>query len=112
MIYSRWRPHAGDYDYFESPEQFPLADDLPVPRLPSGSSIGVASLEAGRAIPSTAVYRGSGKEARGMIAPNTGSGGGLGLLNLIEYIPGWGWLAIGISTGWYLWGRTKKRALS
>jgi hypothetical protein len=107
MLYSRWRPHSGDYEYFESSEQVPLADDLPVPKLLGGTAIGVSSLVAGRKMPSGSVYRGTGPHARGMIVPSGASSSGLGLLNLIEYIPGWGWLAIGLSTGWYLWGRKK-----
>lgn len=106
MIYSRFRPHAGDYEYFESPEKIGLADDLPTPKLPFGTSVGVPSVDAGRPIPAGAVYRGTGPFAKGVIAPIS-KRAGMGLLNLIEYIPGWGWLAIGLSTGFLLWGRKR-----
>lgn len=68
MIYSRWRPDRGGYDYFESSERYGLGDDLPTPRLRPGK-IGVASTSAGRPIPSGARYVGSGALARGVIAP-------------------------------------------
>lgn len=68
MIYSRWRPDTGGYDYFESSERYGIGDDLPTPSLKEGK-IGVASTSAGRPIPSGARYVGSGELARGVIAP-------------------------------------------
>lgn len=68
MIFSRWRPDTGGYDYFDSPStRYGLGDDLPVPRLPRTSDIGSASTEIGRVLPMDAVPAGSGPLARGMI---------------------------------------------
>lgn len=70
MIYSRWNPSKGGYNYFNAKEKdIPLANDLPVPVLPRGTDIGVASVEAGRPIPSGAQPAGSGEVAVGLIAP-------------------------------------------
>ena len=82
MIYSRWRPDKGGYDYFESGERYGLGDDLPVPKLPGSSSIGVSSVTAGR-MPKNGVLTpaGSGPNARGAIMPTDRSGlQGLGAL--------------------------------
>jgi len=81
MIFSRWRPDTGGYDYFDSPStRFGLGDDLPVPRLPKTSPLGTASTDIGRAIPDDGKLIGSGPIARGMIAPMDKSGlMGLGL---------------------------------
>lgn len=70
MIFSRWRPDTGGYDYFDSPStRFGLGDDLPVPRLPQTHVLGVCSTDIGRALPVDAKLIGSGKIARGMVAP-------------------------------------------
>ena len=75
MIYSRWRPDKGGYDYFETPERYGLGDDLPTPTLRGGTSIGVPSVTAGRMPPAGALRAvGSGKEARGMIMPTERTG--------------------------------------
>jgi hypothetical protein len=81
MIFSRWRPDTGGYDYFDSPStRFGLGDDLPVPRLSNTTELGVASTDVGRPLPADAVHVGSGPIARGMIAPMSTSGlTGLGL---------------------------------
>jgi hypothetical protein len=81
MIFSRWRPDTGGYDYFDSPStRYGLGDDLPVPRLPATSPLGVASTDIGRAIPVDGKLIGSGPIARGMVAPMNRSGlKGLGL---------------------------------
>jgi hypothetical protein len=81
MIYSRWRPDTGGYDYFDSPStRYGLGDDLPVPSLPNTTELGVASTDIGRAIPSDGVLVGSGPIARGMVAPMSTRGlKGLGL---------------------------------
>lgn len=81
MIFSRWRPDTGGYDYFDSPStRYGLGDDLPVPRLPRTSSLGTASTDIGRLIPDDAKPIGSGPLARGMVAPMNKSGlTGLGL---------------------------------
>ncbi len=81
MIFSRWRPDTGGYDYFDSPStRYGLGDDLPVPRLTNTTELGVASTDIGRPIPGDAVLVGSGPIARGMVAPmNTSGLKGLGL---------------------------------
>ena len=81
MIFSRWRPDTGGYDYLDSPStRYGLGDDLPVPRLTNTTNLGVASTDIGRPIPSDAKLVGSGPLARGMVAPMNKSGlMGLGL---------------------------------
>ncbi len=75
MIFSRWRPDTGGYDYLDSPStRFGLGDDLPVPRLPRTSPLGTASTDIGRPVPDDAKVMGSGPIARGMIAPMNKSG--------------------------------------
>lgn len=75
MIYSRWRPDQGGFDYFENSERRGLGDDLPVPRRGfSRSPIGTASVAIGRE-PSGALRRvGSGPLAKGMVMPASKSG--------------------------------------
>lgn len=94
MIYSRWRPDKGGYDYFESGERFGLGDDLPTPDLPGGSSIGVPSITAGR-LPKNGVLNpvGSGPSARGMVMPTSREGlEGVGILSSLSV-----WTVAGIS---------------
>ncbi len=81
MIFSRWRPDTGGYDYLDSPStRFGLGDDLPVPRLTNTTELGVASTDIGRPIPDDARLMGSGPIARGMVAPMSTKGlMGLGL---------------------------------
>jgi len=81
LIFSRWRPDTGGYDYLDSPStRYGLGDDLPVPRLTNTTNLGVASTDIGRPIPSDAKLVGSGPLARGMVAPMNKSGlMGLGL---------------------------------
>jgi len=69
MIYSRWRPDEGGYDYFAVDLSQNINDDLPAPELESATKIGVPSIEAGRPIPSGARKVGSGDEALGLMAP-------------------------------------------
>jgi hypothetical protein len=85
VIYSRWRPDKGGYDYFESSERYAFSDDLPVPRLPEASSIGVSSLDAGRVPPKGARYVGSGRFAKGVIMPISREG--LSGVGVAEGIP-------------------------
>lgn len=70
MIYSRWRPDTGGYDYFQASERRALGDDLPVPRYGfSSSAIGTSSVSIGR-VPSGMLKRsGSGEQALGMVMP-------------------------------------------
>lgn len=69
MIYSKWRPDRGGYDYFQAAERRGLGDDLPTPRLRPVGPIGVPSTSAGRPMPSGVRRVGSGPIARGVIAP-------------------------------------------
>jgi hypothetical protein len=103
VIYSQWRPDRGGYAYYEAAEERRgLGDDLPVPRLPLGTEIGVPSTEAGRSIPNGARHVGGGLEARGVIAPMGRASLG-SLLSVI--IGGVTMLALGIGIGWWLWRR-------
>lgn len=68
MIYSRWLPDKGGYEYFETSERLGLADDLPVPKVSFGE-IGAASTSSGRPLPLGAKRIGYGKLARGSIVP-------------------------------------------
>lgn len=75
MIFSRWRPDRGGYDYFDSPStRFGLGDDLPIPQLKNTTELGVASTDIGRAMPSDAAFVGEGPTAHGMLSPMSTSG--------------------------------------
>lgn len=93
MIYSRWRPDTGGYDYFETSERYGLADDLPTPPLLGASPIGISSLKCGRPIPLGARPAGSGRVAKGVIAPVSRAG-----------LSGLGWLPSGSAWLWALAG--------
>ena len=95
MIYSRWRPDTGGYDYFETAERYGLADDLPTPPLIGAGPIGISSLKCGRPIPPGARGVGSGRFAKGVIAPVSRAGlSGTGALGAI---PGWlRWTGVGL----------------
>lgn len=69
MIYSRWRPDFGGYDYFEAGPEYNLNDDLPTPELDVIGDVGAPSVEAGRPIPAGARYVGEGDLAVGLVAP-------------------------------------------
>jgi hypothetical protein len=106
MVFSRWRPDRGGYDYFETGTKHGLGDDLPVPQLPAGTALGVASIEAGRALPAGAKHVGSGAQARGSVVPLSRAGLGsvaLGMLSSTTV----GALAVGLLVGWLAWGRKK-----
>lgn len=109
MIYSRWRPAVGGYEYFEAPSRLGLGDDLPVPSLPSGTAIGVASTDIGR--PAAAGLRpaGSGATARGSILPLSRDGLS-GIADVVGRAPMWaaaGVVGIGIAAS--LWWLHKRR---
>jgi hypothetical protein len=101
MIYSRWRPDEGGYDYFAVDLTQNINDDLPAPELESATKIGVPSIEAGRPIPAGARKVGSGDEALGLMAPvdanrivrRTRS---LGALTLPEGVSPWLFAAAGV----------------
>lgn len=100
MIYSKWRPSTGGYDYFEAKGQdIPLGNDLPVPRLSGGTRIGVASIEAGRPVPSGARKAGSGALAKGLVAPTRS--GALGTLQA-SVPPSYAWFAGGLFAAWLI----------
>lgn len=101
MIYSRWRPDVGGYDYFESAERRGLGDDLPVPKLYGGTAIGVASTDIGRPSPGALRPAGSGPVAKGSILPLSRQGLS-GTFEALSMAPWWvtagvlGALALGI----------------
>lgn len=69
MIYSRWDPALGMYDYFDAPWQTPgINDDLPIPNLPPATEIGVPSTECGRPLPAGAEHVGTGEWAVGLLS--------------------------------------------
>lgn len=87
MIFSRWRPDTGGYDYFDSPStRFGIGDDLPVPRLPKVHALGACSTDVGRALPVDAQKVGAGPIAKGMVAPMGRVGSGL--LGSIDFADG------------------------
>lgn len=100
MIFSKWRPTKGGYDYFETKGgNIPLGNDLPTPRLPNGTSIGVASIEAGRAVPAGAKRAGSGELAVGMVAPTKSTA--LGVVTGSVPEP-YAWFAGGLFAAWLI----------
>lgn len=105
MIYSRWRPDTGGYDYFESSERYGMGDDLPTPRLFPGK-LGVASTSAGRPIPTGARRIGSGPTAKGVIAPMDTRG--LAMAGINVSMGGIGTLLIGGLLGYWIARRKKK----
>ena len=107
LIYSKWQPDTGKYQYFDAPERRGLGDDLPVPRMPFGTAIGVASTSIGRAVPLGARLVGVGDLPRGSIAPTSRAGLSGGIAGMIDVLPTWGWLALGITLGWVLGQRWK-----
>lgn len=103
MIYSRWRPDTGGYDYFETDERYALADDLPTPGLFGGSAIGIASVLCGRKIPTNARPAGSGPRARGVIAPVDRTGlSGDGVLSGAPRWLKWTGLAAALGLIWFV----------
>jgi len=104
LIYSRFRGDGG-YDYFETPERRGLGDDLPTPKLPVASALGVPSTEAGRPMPSSAKLIGKGKFAKGVIAPLDRAG--LTLSGLSDSLPSVVWLGLAALAGWMI-GRKAK----
>lgn len=68
IVYSRWDPAHGTYDYFEADQSPGLNDDLPVPNLPAATELGVPSTECGRPLPPGAEYVGTGEWAVGLMA--------------------------------------------
>lgn len=107
MIYSRWRPDTGNYDYFESAERRGLGDDMPVPQLTNASVLGVASTDAGRTPAGTLRKVGSGALARGAILPLSRAGlAGTGF-GLNVSLSGLAVLAAGVLAGFWAGRRWK-----
>lgn len=92
MIYSRWRPDTGGYDYYEVSERRGFGDDLPVPRRGfSSHPIGTSSVKLGRSPAGQKRHVGFGPLARGMVLPVSTSG--LSALPLVDRL---GPLVIGV----------------
>lgn len=72
IVYSRWDPSGGYYDYFEADQSPGINDDLPIPNLPPATELGVPSTECGRPLPAGAVHVGSGLWAEGLMAVPAG----------------------------------------
>ena len=106
MIYSKWKPSKGGYDYFEGKDKdIPLGNDLPIPSLPRGTDIGVASTEVGRPMPAGAKFVGSGQDAVGLIAPSERSS----LHGLTDAIPTtYMYMAAGVLIGWLVFTKRVK----
>jgi len=104
VIYSRWRPDTGGYDYFEASERRGLGDDLPTPKLPAGTDIGVASTDIGRPAPGPLRPAGSGPVAKGSILPLSRQGLSGGPFSALSAAPWWATAAlIGLSAGVIYW---------
>lgn len=101
MIYSRYRPDTGLYDYFASPERVGLGDDLPVPQLSTTSPIGVPSTEVGRSAPAALSFVGRGTWARGQILPLDRTGLGSTTIGWPSFSP-LVWLGLGVLGGYLL----------
>jgi len=97
--YSCFDPATGLYDYFQDGRTIPINADLPVPRLPAPTQIGVASIEAGRPLPNDAQHMGRGWSAQGMIV-QCGRGPRGGALGALDFpgVPMWA-LITGIAVG-------------
>jgi hypothetical protein len=113
MIYSRWKPDTGGYEYLEVPGGHNINDDLPTPELRPATKIGVPSIEAGRPVPAGAQVIGEGDEAVGVIAPvdparivrRTRSLAGLDVGSSSTVL----WVAAGVTGVALLWYIAKKR---
>ena len=104
MIFSRWKADGG-YDYFATTARRALGTDLPVPRLPQSSPIGVASTDIGRPMPQGARYIGSGELARGQVVGLSMAGLGIASVSAtMELVV----LGIAVAVGWYLRGTWKQ----
>lgn len=100
MIYSQWNADGG-YTYYATGDRRALGADLPTPRLPTTSEIGVASTEIGRALPPGAQRVGSGPMARGQIVPMSRAGV-LGAVNFA--MTDLALLGLAVIFGWWLRG--------
>jgi hypothetical protein len=80
VIYSKWRPVDGKYDYYESKGSVGLGDDMPLPPSPIvRSPIGVASVAIGRSPKGMRRHVGTGEMPVGSIMPTNQTALGLSL---------------------------------
>jgi hypothetical protein len=101
VIYSRWRPDKGGYDYYKSAERRGFGDDLPNPKLgTSFNAIGVASVDCGRKPEGRLVPAGSGTQARGMMMPVSRKG--LSGVPVVDTMGPWLLVGIALAVGWVL----------
>lgn len=103
MIYSAFDDKSGLYDYYVGIGDVPINADLPTPRLPaSAGKVGVASIEAARALPAGAKFVGRGWHARGVLARRGGalSGGTPADAWIWVKEGGWKWIAGGLAVVW------------
>ncbi len=112
MIYSRWRPDLGGYDYFETATRLGLGDDPPVPSLPRGTDIGVASTDIGRSVAGGALrHVGTGPTARGSILPISREGLS-GFTDVAASVPLWaavGVFGVGVAAALWAWNQRNKQ---
>ena len=108
VSFSQWRPDGG-YDYYES-DKFvaPLGDDLPNPRLPAPTEIGVPSVEVGHPLPRGARHTGEGETPIGIIAPMDTS-----RLNMVlpAQLSPLTWIALGaglVGVAWLFHARSRR----
>jgi hypothetical protein len=106
VIYSKWLPDTGRYDYYDAPVRYGLGDDMPVPELPMASELGVASTEVGRPMPAGAVKVGSGNRAVGAIVPLSRAGLG-SVMDGLPLIRGVAAFVLGLAAGWLTWGKRR-----
>jgi len=112
MIYSEPLSN-GRYGYWDVPlHGIAAGNDLPVPSLSPASSLGVPSVEAGRAVPAGAgaKFIGQGDQALGVVAPmqrdQLGMNGGFSLSNgTVLFLGG---VALGLGVMW-AFGRGGRR---
>jgi len=107
LIYSRWLPDRGGYEYYSSSERRGLGDDMPIPRLIAANHLGVPSIEAGRSSVGALRRVGIGSVAKGAILPMSRRGLS-GVTTLLESVPTWILIASGITLGWLLRGHYRK----
>lgn len=88
VTYSRWDPSAGLYEYFEAAARPGINDDLPVPKLPKATKLGVPSVECGRPLPSGSALVGSGERPVGFITPP----GRVGQISGTDAVTAAGWM--------------------
>jgi hypothetical protein len=101
VFYSCFNANTGLYDYFSDGDpKIPINGDLPIPDLPTPTQIGVAAIEVGRPMPSSARMVGQGWHARGQIVQcGRGPMGAIPSAN-----QAWGWATTGGGWKWIVLG--------